>query len=205
MARTNVAVEETVAYMLADEAARQNKTLYAFTNELLKTSLRICREGGNLNEIYPAWRFSKMTREVDTVPLPGDLLEKMISRLSTLDEGWLLKTWQEEGVRIGTYLHMYEPTFERLSALVKEMEFLLPIKRLDILRVERQDGGRYIVRAIGAGLSPSSTKCAEALLQGLLNTYAMTVVSSRVSEGIIELVVEVMQKEEGEAKPTDQP
>jgi hypothetical protein len=193
MARTNVAVEESVAYMLADEAARQNKTLYAFTNELMKTSLRICREGGNLNEIYPAWRFAKMTREVDTVPLPGDLLEKMIARLSTLDEGWLLKTWHEEGVRIGTYLHMYEPTFERLSAFVKEMEFLLPIKRLDILKVEKQEAGRYIVRAIGAGLSPSSTKCAEALLQGLLSTYSITVISSRISEGIIELTVESMQ------------
>src|SRR5579875_1440843 len=183
MARTNVAVEESVAYMLADEAARQNKTLYAFTNELMKTSLRICREGGNLNEIYPAWRFAKMTREVDTVPLPGDLLEKMIARLSTLDEGWLLKTWHEEGVRIGTYLHMYEPTFERLSAFVKEMEFLLPIKRLDILKVEKQEAGRYIVRAIGA----------EALLQGLLSTYSITVISSRISEGIIELTVESMQ------------
>lgn len=187
MARTNVAVEESIAYMLADEAARQNKTLYAFTNELLKTTLRICGEGGKVSEIYPAWRFAKMAREIDSVPIPGDLLEKMISKLSALDEEWLLKTWYNEGQRIGTYLHMYEPTFERLSALVREMEFLLPIKKLDILRIESQKEGNYVVRAIGAGLSPAGSKCAEALLRGLLSTYSMNVISSKVAEGIVEV------------------
>lgn len=190
MARTNIAVEESVAYMLADEAARQNKTLYAFTNEILKTALRICREGGALSEIYPAWRFTKMIREVDTVPLPGDLVEKMISKLSSFDEDWLLKTWFDEGARIGTYLHIYEQDLEKLSVLAKEMEFLLPVKRVDIQRIEERGWERYVVRAIGAGLSSSSTKCAQSFIHGILSTYSMSIVSSRVSEGIIEIVAE---------------
>jgi len=194
MGRTNVAIEESVAYLLADEAARQNKTLYAFTNELLKSSLRVCKEGGNVGEIYPSWRFMRMVKEVDSVPLPGDLVEKLLKKLYALDEKWLLQTWFEEGTRLGTYLNMYESDFEKLSELAREMEFLLPVKKAEIQKVETDSGNEYVVRAIGAGLSPESTKCAEQLVLGVFNAYSMKVLRSRASEGILEITAKQEHK-----------
>jgi hypothetical protein len=187
MGRTNVAVDESVAYVLADEAERENKTLYAFTNELLRSSLRVCKEGGSVSEIYPSWRFLKMVKDLDSVPLPGDLLEKMLARLYSADQKWLLQTWFEQGERLGTYLRMFQPDFEMLSKMIREMQFLLPVKKVEIGSVEAEGEKRFVVGAVGAGLSPESTSCAEQLIRGILSAYSMKVLSSHIAEGIIEI------------------
>ncbi|MEM0075800.1 MAG: hypothetical protein QXT39_02970 [Conexivisphaerales archaeon] len=188
MARTNVAVDEALAYSLSDEAGRQNKTLYAFTNELLSTSLRIIREGGTSNEIYASWRFVRMLREIDSVPVPGDLLEKIVKRLYETEKDWLLKAWLEEGVKLGTYLQLYQPKFEELADLAREVKALLPVKKVEIVKEEEQEElATFSIKAVGAGLSPESTACAEQFVHGILSAYSMKIQSSKISEGIIEI------------------
>ena len=44
MPRTNIAVDEETADHLADEASRENKSLYALTNEALAAVIKICNE-----------------------------------------------------------------------------------------------------------------------------------------------------------------
>ncbi|MDG6929270.1 MAG: hypothetical protein JRN39_00655 [Nitrososphaerota archaeon] len=188
MVRTNVAIDESIAYILSDEAGRQNKTLYAFTNELLSTVLKITKEGGGTGEIYASWRFMHMLREIDSVPLPGDLLEKLINKLFDNEKEWLLKAWYEEGAKLGTYLQLYQPKFEELADLAREVKALLPMKKVEVIRgLDTGDSIEFSIKAIGAGLSPASTNCAERFVHGILSAYSMKIGSSRASEGIIEI------------------
>jgi hypothetical protein len=189
MARTNISIDEEIAASLSDEATRENKTMYAFSNESLRVILNICRSGGRPEDVYTSWMFTRILKDLDTVPTPGDLVEKLLRKLYEADKQWLLQTWFDEGQRIGAYLRLSSPRMQDLSVEAKEVSKLglLPVKRLEL----EHDGGEdeFIVRVVGAGLSEASTTCADQFFKGIISAYSLYVVSSKVLEGIIELRV----------------
>jgi hypothetical protein len=190
MPRTNIAVDEETAESLADEASRENKSLYAITNEALAAVLRVCKYGGTPKEVYPSWRFSRILKDADAIPLPGDLMEKLIKKMYSTEKAWLLNEWYEEGKRIGSYLRMYAEDFKDLVSNVDDLQAFLPVKRVEIQTKERENGSSVVVRVIGAGLSQESTNCAERFLFGLLSAYPLRITGSAVSEGMIEVRAE---------------
>jgi hypothetical protein len=188
MARTNISIDEEVAASLSDEATRENKTMYALSNESLKVMLNICRSGGRPEDVYTSWMFTRILKELDTVPTPGDLVEKLLKKLYEADKDWLLRTWFEEGQRIGAYLRLSSPSMQDLSDEAKDISKLglLPVKRLEL---ETDGETEFTIRVVGAGLSEESTSCAEQLFRGIISSYSLHVVSSKMSEGIIMLRV----------------
>lgn len=191
MPRSNIATEEKIAYSIADEAGKANKTLYAFVNESLEADLKVYKDGGTPSDIYPSWRFVQMLKDVDAIPVPGDLLEKLIRRSyeNPSEREWLLKTWFDEGKRLGTYLQLGSPKIAELTAEVRALQDMLPVKRIELKSDEKNESG-LIVRAVGIGLSAESTRCAEQFLRGIISSYSLNVTGSKVSEGIIELQVQ---------------
>ncbi len=190
MARTNIAVEEETADLLADEATKENKSLYALTNEALTAVLKICKYGGSPKEVYSSWRWSRILKDTDAIPLPGDMMERLMKRVFLSDKDWLLKEWYEEGARVGSYLLMYAEDFKVLASRVDELQGFLPVKRVEIEMKDDQGRAVAVVRVIGAGFSPESTRCTEQFLLGLLSAYPFKIVNSRVSEGMIEVRAE---------------
>jgi hypothetical protein len=187
MTRTNIAVDEQTADLLADEATRENKSLYALTNEIIASVLRICKYGGEPDEVYPSWRWSRILKDTDAIPLPGDLMEKLMKRAYATDKDWLLKEWFDEGKRVGSYLHMYAPDFQQLVSRVGELEGFLPVKRVEIEKKEEQGRLTFSIRVIGAGFSHESTSCTEQFLLGILGAYPYKITESRVTDGMIEI------------------
>lgn len=188
MARTNISIDEEVAASLSDEATRENKTMYALSNESLKVMLNICRSGGRPEDVYTSWMFTRILKDLDTVPTPGDLVEKLLKKLYEVDKDWLLRTWFEEGQRIGAYLRLSSPSMQDLSDEAKDVSKLglLPVKRLEL---ENDGESEFTIRVVGAGLSEESTSCAEQLFRGIISSYSLQVVGSKMSEGIIMLRV----------------
>jgi hypothetical protein len=200
MARTNIAVEEETADRLADEATRENKSLYAITNEALTAVLKICKYGGAPDEVYPSWRWSRILKDTDAIPLPGGLMEKLMKKAYQMDKDWLLKEWFDEGKRVGSYLHMYAPDFQTLSSRVGELEGFLPVKRVEIEKSDEHERVKFSVRVIGAGLSHESTACTEQFLIGILSAYPFKVTENRVTDGMIEVTAE---EEQRPSRPAD--
>ena len=190
MPRTNISIADEVADELSAEALKRNKTLYAFANETLGAMISVCKLSGEPSEVLPAWKMGRMLKEVDAVPLPGDLLEKVIKKIYNSDRDWMLKTWFGEGQRIGNYLRMGYPELQSLAQAAIEFQGLLPLRRLEI-REATGDGqkGQLVVRAVGAGMSEEATSCAEQFIRGVVDAYSWTTKSGRTSEGIIELQV----------------
>lgn len=190
MARTNIAVEEVTADLLADEATRENKSLYAITNEALTAVLKICKYGGAPDEVYPSWRWSRILKDTDAIPLPGGLMEKLMKKAFATDKEWLLKEWHDEGIRVGSYLHMYAPDFQTLLSRVGELEGFLPVKRVEIEKRDDQGNAVVSVRVIGAGFSHESTSCTEQFLLGIFEAYPYKITVDRVTAGMIEITAE---------------
>jgi len=184
MPRSNIAVDEEVADSLSDEATRENKSLYALTNEAITAILMVCKFGGSPREVYPSWRFSRILKDTDAIPLPGDLMERLTKKVFDTDKEWLLNEWFEEGKRIGSYLHMYAEDFNQLVSRVDELQGFLPVKRVEFER--KEEGGKVMV----AGLSLESTTCAERFLRGIISAYPYKIVDTRVSEGMIDVRAE---------------
>jgi len=132
---------------------------------------------------------SKILKEVEAVPLPGPLVEKMVKKLMEADREWTMKAWHAEGQRIGSYLRMGYQDLQSLSQAVVEFQGLLPFRRLEFRSVDSEAKGGVVIRAIGADLSPETTACAEQLMRGVMDAYEWKVRSSRTAEGIIEMRV----------------
>ena len=190
MARTNIAVDEETADLLADEATRENKSLYALTNEALTAVIKICQYGGSPKEVYGSWRWSRILKDTDAIPLPGDFMERLMKKTFVADKDWLLREWFNEGKRIGSYLKMYAEEFEQLIPRVEEVQAFLPVKRVEFERKEHEGTSTLVVRVLGAGNSVESTTCTEQFLLGILAAYPYKILSSKVSEGIIEVKAE---------------
>jgi hypothetical protein len=190
LARTNIAVDEQTADLIADEANKENKSLYALTNESLAAVLKVCKYGGTPRELYPSWRWGRILKDTDAIPLPGDLMEALIKKVYATEKDWLLKEWFEEGRRIGAYLHMYAEDFKELVSRVDELQGFLPVKRVEFERKEEDWKAKVVVRVIGAGFSHESTSCTEQFLLGILSAYQYKITDSRISGGLIEVKAE---------------
>jgi len=85
---------------------------------------------------------------------------------------------------------MYAEDFRLLASRVDELEGFLPVKRVEIEIKDEQGKVVAVVRVIGAGFSPESTRCTEQFLLGLISAYPFKITNSRVSEGMIEVRAE---------------
>ncbi len=201
MGRTNIAVDDSVADELSLEAGRENKTQYALANEALLAVLDVAKGGGNPKQIYPAWKFVSMMKDVGCLVLPEDLVEKLISRMYSTDKDWLLKSWHEEGLRLGEFLKMSAVNPEDLGKVIQEFQVLLPAQKIEFKKMESDDQdspGRsiYEIRALGAGSSIESTICADQFIRGLLSAYPLRITESKISRGIIGIrATEISKKE----------
>ena len=188
MPRTNISIADDVADRLSEQALKRNKTLYAFANESLEAVISVCKLSGEPSDVLPAWKMGRMLKEVDAVPLPGDLLEKVIKKLYETEREWLLNIWFAEGQRIGRYLSMGYQELPNLAQAAVEFQGLLPLRRLEFRNIETADSkAQMAVRAIGAGISMEATTCAEHFIRGVVDAYGWTVKSGKTAEGIIEL------------------
>src|SRR5438128_10500390 len=116
MTQRAVYAESNTAQSLAAQASSRGKTLYSFTNEVLDVALRVLGQGGNENEIFPAWKTSRVSKDIEGAPfLPGSLIWKMVERLYRSDPEWLLGEWAEAGRRLGERLRILHPTAEDLQ------------------------------------------------------------------------------------------
>ncbi len=190
MARTSIAVDKAIADSLAQEADKQNKTLYGLANESLGDVLKIWEEGGSSKEIFPSWDFGRILKDTDSLPVPGVLIEKMVKRMYSVDSKWLLKAMFDEGVKIGSYLKMRFPDFEDLIPRLFQLQEFLPVKRIEFEQVGTStDKMKIAIRILGMGPSLEATECTNQFIKGLLSRYPYKITYTRITEGIIETTV----------------
>jgi hypothetical protein len=187
LARANIAIEDEVATRLADEAARANKTLYGFSNESLEAVLKILRQNGSIEEIYPYWLQTKMSKEVDGMPLVNrGLVDSMVRVLYPKDSEALLKIFFDSGVLFGSYMKLRFKDLDDVWNLIKIFRISLPARLFEMERVESSSGHSYILRYI-SGISVETTVCFAKYFDGLFSCYTTNRLSRSSSSGMIEL------------------
>ena len=189
MTKQDVYIESNTAQSLAAQASSRGKTLYSFTNEILDVALRVFGQGGNANEIFPAWKTSRLSKDIEGAPfLPRSLVWKMVERLYRSDPEWLLAEWFDAGRRLGERLRVLHPTLEDLQAGLSGLQSLIAERRIE---VQRKPGGREtqpeIQLRVVTDLTPELAACGERFVEGVLSAYSFRATESRVKAGTIEI------------------
>ncbi len=186
MGRTNIAVTEEVAATLAEQAKKENKSLYALANECLQASLKITKYGGRTSEIHPAWLFAHFLKDLGTPFVPGELIDKMVQKLQVTEPEWLLKAWHDAGSKMGLYFQLHYPLTEDLYLAIQDLQDVIPLRRFELKQTQEGGQTRFIVTLV-SGYSQEFIACLEQLIRGLIEAYPLMTVNSRIAEGIVEL------------------
>jgi hypothetical protein len=166
------------------QVSKQNKTLFAFTNETLSSVSKICAEGGTPSQLYPLWRTISFLRQLDVITLPADFIDDLISRLYALDRETVLKMFRDLGSRLVGPLKIVAEDTEGLSELAKDFSFMLPVKHFQI---KRQNQRTIQIDVVGAGRKLESTECTAELIKSILNGYMYTVTKQEITIGTLRL------------------
>jgi len=189
LARTNIAVEDKIATMFADEAARANKTLYSFSNECLDAFLKIFHDGGSVDEIYPFWLQTKMSKEVDGMPLLNKgLIDSMVKKFYPVDSEAILKIFFDCGVLFGSYIKMRFKGLDEVWNLIAIFRSSLPARLFEMDRIDNGSGTKYVLRYI-SGISDETTFCLAKYFDGIFSCYTINRQSRLSSSGVIELEI----------------
>ncbi len=191
LARTNIAVDDGIATAVADEATRFNRTLYGFSNECLEAVLKILRDGGDVEGIYPFWLQSKMSKEVDGMPfLNRSLLDSMVKMFYSTNPEACVKIFFDTGVLFGSYAKLRAKDLENLLGLVNLVKFSIPARLFEMRQREDEDSQKmiYVLRYI-SGISNEMTICMAHYFDGLLSCYSSTRHLTTSSSGVIEIEI----------------
>jgi hypothetical protein len=189
MARTNVYVDGSIFQQFKAEADRQNKSLYAFTNESLLAVSQVCSEGGSPSEIYSLWKCLSVLKQVDVMTLPSDFLDDLIEKIYNSDKAAALKMFGDLGASVVGLLKIAAQDLDGLASLAKDFMMILPIKQFNVVK-EKEDGivrkdGIVRIEVVGAGKKMASTECSFEFLKTILRGFGYSITKTDINTGTI--------------------
>ena len=185
MARTNLSVDGGIYEEFSSQARRQNKTLFAFTNETLGAICKICYEGGAVSDLYPLWHASSVLRQIEVMTLPSDFLEELIAAEYAGSKEKVLKMFWDLGSGLVGVLKMAAGDIETLAAMAKEFMLLLPIKNFKVGNNSKD--GLMEVGIVGAGKRVETAECSAEFVKAVLNGYGYETTRQELGTGTIRL------------------
>lgn len=181
MPRANLYVDAGIFHQFTTEAERQNKTLYAFTNETLSSVSKICAEGGSPSQLYPLWRCLAVLKQVDVMTLPSDFIDDLIEKIYIADKPAALKMFRDLGASVVGLLKIAAEDLDGLASLAKDFMLIIPIKQFKIVKEENE--GSIRIEIVGAGRKISSTECSFEFLKAILDGFGYSVAKSEIGTG----------------------
>jgi len=189
MPRTSLAVDDSVAQELANLARERKMTLYALVNETLGTCAKLIKEGADIKTLENLWLIHKLLTEIETVVVPADFMDYLLSELWKYDNKTLMERFKQLGIEISSLLKLYARDVNELLELAQTYIKYLPVKNLDIKFV---GNGVYEISFVGVGRRIESTKCAAEFVKGLLSSYNAEVLEEQISRGVIYIKIKIL-------------
>jgi len=128
----NIAVSKEIVDALATTAERLGMTQYALANQLLGVGLELVGQGYNASQIRDIALFYRVMTELETVPVPGRLLDRMIVEMYRTNPEAVGKAWCEAGRMLASYIKAFFGGLEGAAALVPYIVKAVPAKRFEV-------------------------------------------------------------------------
>jgi hypothetical protein len=179
--RVNISVSRDVFEEFSFQARKNKRTLFSFANDSLLIMAKISSEGGNPTEVYRIWRSLSLIRTVDTVTLPLDLVDEIISKLYVRDRESLMSIFRDAGSRLAALLKFFATDFDEFVAFIHDVSPVLPLKQINIIKKDTLAE----FHVLGAGRRIETTECFFEFLRSIIECYGYGLVSKDVAPGTI--------------------
>jgi hypothetical protein len=185
MGRVNLAVDDALSQRLAELAKKQNKTMYAITNEALETYLELSKLGKNREEVFKILQLFEVIGFISAVPVPETLLDRLLVLAVKCSKEETFKLWREQGEVVGQVIKAIAPTLKELASFSKELEKFLPPELVE-LKINEEEGELEILLT-GTGYSYEAAMCTAEGIKGFLKVYNCEVDEEQISSGFVKL------------------
>ncbi len=179
--RVNIAVARDVAEDLAKTAESMGYTQFALANQILSVGLALIREGFSVQQIRDIATFYKVMTELETVPLPGRLLDKMVVEMFKMNREAATAIWCEAGKMIAGYVKAVFGTLENAAYFARYLANVVPARRFEI----KAEGGEFTIDTIGVGYSIESVEVTASAVRCMLEDLGYEIVDIVTAPGIL--------------------
>lgn len=181
--RINIAVAADVAQQLSETADSIGMTQFALANDILSAGLDLVKEGFSAAQIKDLVRFWRVCLDVEAVPVPGKMLDKLISSFYKQHSRELEELWCEAGRTLAAY---FKALFagRGLKDAVELMKYLgkmLPARRFEA----RLEGEDVVLSVIGVGYTKETVLVNAAAAKCFFESFGYKITQLEVEAGIL--------------------
>jgi hemoglobin-like flavoprotein len=162
--RVNIAVAKEVADVLANTAEGLGMTQYALANQILAVGLDLIRQVYSVAQIREIAQFYKVMTEVESVPVPGRVLDRMIVEMYKENPDAVTRAWCDAGKMLAAYIKAVFGDLEKAVELAPYVARVVPAKRFEV----KAKDGEFTMDTIGVGYSLESVQVTARAVQCLL-------------------------------------
>jgi hypothetical protein len=180
--RVNIAVSVDVAQRLAAVSDASGMTQYALANDLISLGLDLMEQGYNVQQMRGLAKFWRICLDIEAVPVPAPLLDKLITRLYGEHGDFLKELWCEAGRTLAAYLKATSAAEAReIAQLMGHLGRMLPAKRFEA----RQDDGAVVFSVVGVGYSRETIEVNAAAVRCFFEALGYKISEMGVEPGVL--------------------
>ncbi len=180
--RVNIAISTEVAQRLANISDSTGMTQYALANDLLSLGLDLLEQGYNIQQMRELAKLWRICLDVEAVPVPAALLDRLITKIYGEMGGLLKELWCETGRVLAAYLKATSTagTGEVVS-LMQYLGKMLPAKRTEA----RQEDGSVVFSVVGVGYSRETIEVNASAVRCFFESLGFKIAQIDVEPGVL--------------------
>jgi hypothetical protein len=181
--RVNIAVAKDVAEELAKVAEGRGMTQFALASELLRLGLELVKSGYDTQQVRELLMFYKIMTELEIVPIPGRLLDKMITDMYSINSQVMEQLWCDAGKMLAGYIKALFGDLSGVVSLVPYLARILPAKRFEVKVAENN----VVIDVVGIGYGVESVQVNAVAARCLLEEFGYKVEKVVTVPGVLKM------------------
>jgi len=181
--RVNIAVAKDVAEELAKVAEERGMTQFALASELLRLGLELIKSGYDTRQVRELLMFYRVMTDLEIVPIPGRLLDKMIADMYSINSQVMEQLWCDAGKMLAGYIKALFGDLKDVAPMVPYLARLLPSRRFDVKVAENS----VVLDVVGIGYGIESVQVNAVAARCLLEEFGYGVEKTIIAPGVLKI------------------
>ena len=184
--RTNLAIDSRLYERLSEAAKREGRTIFSLSNYIFTIFLNALERGVRLDEIRAQCELRSLSKDLDLIVLPRNLVVYLIKRGQFGKGGEIEELFFSLGKEIGNHLRVEGETFEDILLKARLVYMSLGLKDLRVKVLNPREFLIFISSdmndevLIGLGCE---------FVKGFISSFGYNVVKTEIAKNVVSLRV----------------
>ncbi|MEM0128015.1 MAG: hypothetical protein QXO03_02880 [Thermoplasmatales archaeon] len=183
MARLNISVTNEIAKKVQEVADREGKTVSSVISESFDLYSKLLEAGFTKGQIFSLIKYCQMTKAINAVPIPGNLLDQSVNVALHESGEEMIKIACEGGRVLGELMKSVSPDIDSLISDIRELSSFIPVSKIDLKKEDRKI--EFIL--MGSGYSIGSAKVTSSAAKCFFEAFGVKNMVETISEGFVKI------------------